>query len=242
MQSQAGQKPGQLPEKTAKLVNCLINHYIPRHGFPEKIRTVNGTHFKNQDLQRVEASLGLKHRFGTVYHPQGKVERMNQNLKNKLAKICAQNKLSWVVALPLALMSIRCSINFTTGYTPFELTTGQCFPGPQRRPPDLTGDLQQLTQKDYFHQLHTVRNELTWIQGEGQDKESDLTAPEAAWVWLKVIKRKWSEPRFTGPHQVIEHTSHAFRLKRKGENWYHWSQCVLAEEPGRELIKHAYTD
>ncbi|XP_037835053.1 uncharacterized protein LOC108247184 [Kryptolebias marmoratus] len=230
-------------EDSKTVVKCLINHYIPRHGFPEKIRTDNGTHFKNRDLQTVEASLGLKHRFGTVYHPQsqGKVERMNQNLKNKLAKICAQNKLSWVDALPLALMSIRCSVNSTTGYTPFELTTGQCFPGPQRRPPDLTGDLQQLTQKDYFYQLQTVRRELTRIQGEAQDKESAPTAPEVQWVWLKVIKRKWSEPRFTGPHQVVERTSHAVRLRGKGENWYHWSQCAPAEEPGRELVTHTHT-
>lgn len=69
------------------VVKCLINHYIPRHGFPEKVRSDNGTHFQKKDLQKVELLLGLKHVFGTVYHPesQGKVERMNQTIKSKLA-------------------------------------------------------------------------------------------------------------------------------------------------------------
>lgn len=53
------------------------------------------------------------------------------------------------------------------------------------------------------------------------------------WVYLKVFKRKWSEPRWTGPHEVVERTSHAVRLRVKGETWYHWSQCAATEEPIR---------
>ncbi|XP_072563617.1 uncharacterized protein [Paramormyrops kingsleyae] len=55
----------------------------------------------------------------------------------------------------------------------------------------------------------------------------------AEWVLLKVIKRKWSEPRWTGPFQVTERMSHAVRLKGKGDTWFHWSQCAAAEDPGR---------
>ncbi|XP_047207201.1 uncharacterized protein K02A2.6-like [Girardinichthys multiradiatus] len=222
-------------EDSKTVVKCLINHYIPRHGFPEKIRTDNGTHFKNQELQQVESSLGLKHRFGSVYHPQsqGKVEKMNQNLKNKLAKNCAQTKLSWV-ALPLALMSIRCSVNSTTGYTPYELETGRSFPAPRGAVLTSTGDIQNLSHKDYFSQLQTVVETYNQVLGS-ERSTGEPTTPQVEWVWLKVIKQKWLEPRFTGPYQVTERTSHAVRLKGKGDTWFHWRQCAEAPEPGRPL-------
>lgn len=81
---------------------------------------------KNQDLQQVEKMMGLKHSFGTVYHPQsqGNVERINRNLKDKLSKVCAHTKLNWVDALPIALIGVRNGVNRTTGLTPFKLTRG----------------------------------------------------------------------------------------------------------------------
>lgn len=97
----------------------LVNHYIPTHGFPRRIRSDNGTHFKNKHLQEVEKMLGITHKFGTVYHPQsqGKVERMNGNIKTKLAKTIKETGLNWIDAIPLVLMSIRYSVNRRTGYT-----------------------------------------------------------------------------------------------------------------------------
>nr|XP_024657220.1 uncharacterized protein LOC112433144 [Maylandia zebra] len=76
-----------------------------------------------------------------------------------------------------------------------------------------------------------TRNGFTTQVGDPTGKE--VTTPEAKWVWLKVYKRKWDEPRWTGPFEVTTRTSHAVQLRGKGDTWYHWSQCAAAEEPRR---------
>ncbi|XP_028277990.1 uncharacterized protein LOC114446543 [Parambassis ranga] len=207
-------------EDSATVIKCLINYYIPQHGFPERIRSDNGSHFKSSDLEKVEQALGLKHRYGTVYHPQsqGKVERMNQNLKQKLAKICAQTKLTWVQALPIALMTVRCSVNAVTQFTPYELLTGRQFPGPAG-PLKLKEYEVRYQYKPYFNELKALVSAFA-SQVKGETESPDGATPHTAeWVLLKVIKRKWSEPRWTGPYQVVERTSHAVRLKGKGDTW-----------------------
>ncbi|XP_039896552.1 uncharacterized protein LOC120739002, partial [Simochromis diagramma] len=220
-------------EDSKTVIKCLVNYYVQWHGFPEKVRSDNGTHFKNRDLAEVECMLGLQHRYGTVYHPQsqGKVERMNQNLKNKLAKICAQTNMNWVDALPIALMSVRCAVNQRTGFTPYELLTGRQFPGPAAGVKELREEVNVSEHVKQFKALKALVSSFTTQVGDPTGKE--VTTPEAKWVWLKVYKRKSDEPRWTGPFEVTTRTSHAVQLRGKGDTWYHWSQCAAAEEPRR---------
>nr|XP_023653059.1 uncharacterized protein LOC111836221 isoform X1 [Paramormyrops kingsleyae]XP_023653060.1 uncharacterized protein LOC111836221 isoform X2 [Paramormyrops kingsleyae] len=183
----------------------------------------------------LEKALGLRHAFGTVYHPQsqGKVERKNLTIKETLAKICAQTKMNWVDTLPLAVMSVRCSINRGTGFTPFELQTGRQFPGPQKGltwTPDEKGE---QNPRAYYDCLQVLVADFSKQIQEARPETQPAKPHTAEWVLLKVIKRKWSEPRWTGPFQVTEITSHAVRLKGKGDTWFHWSQCMAAEDPGR---------
>lgn len=58
----------------------------------------------------------------------------------------------------------------------------------------------------------------------------DRATPEAKVVWLKELKRKWKEPRWTGPYEVISRTTTAVQMEEKGDTWYHWSQCAPAHE------------
>ncbi|XP_063321149.1 uncharacterized protein LOC134619320 [Pelmatolapia mariae] len=218
-------------EDAKSVIKCLINHYIPRHGFPKRIRSDNGTHFKNKDLAEVEQRLGLQHRFGTVYHPQsqGKVERMNLNLKNKIAKISAQTGLNWVAALPIALMIIRCCVNQSTGFTPYELLTGRQFPGPWTTVPAEESMKSNRTHAEYWKELKALVSSFTQQVAAGVSTV-DRSIPDAKVVWLRVIKRKWRDPRWTGPFEVTARTTTAVQLKGKGETWFHWSQCAVADE------------
>ena len=180
--------------------------------------------------------LGLKHAFGTVYHPQsqGKVERMNQSIKTKLAKLCAQTGMSWLDALPIVLMVIRSSVNASTGFTPYELLTGHQFPGPGAGLHLVECDFPPVRYKPYYDQLTALVSAFSkQVEDKRGCQETQQQPRTADWVLLKVIKRKWTEPRWTGPFKMTERTSHAVRLKGKGDTWYHWSMCSPATDPSR---------
>lgn len=110
-------------ERAADVVKWLTRELIPRFGIPEVIRSDNGSHFSNAELQEIEKTFGIKHKFGAVYHPQsqGLVERANRTIKEGLAKVCAETKLTWVAALPIVLYGIRSCPNSKLGISPHEV-------------------------------------------------------------------------------------------------------------------------
>ncbi|KAM8908083.1 uncharacterized protein AB9W97_005629 [Spinachia spinachia] len=56
------------------------------------------------------------------------------------------------------------------------------------------------------------------------------------WVRVKVHKRKWKDPRWTGPYEVKEVTTHSVQVKGKsGAPWHHLTHCAPAPSPSRTL-------
>ncbi|XP_030269175.1 protein NYNRIN-like [Sparus aurata] len=200
---------------------------FPRFGLPDCISSGNRPSFVADMMKVAMKMLGIKQKFGCVYHPQsqGVVERANGTLKAKLAKIMADSKykFKWVDALPLALMSMRTQANRQTHLTPHEMMTGRPMPvpyfrGPYNGPPleqcekELTNYLQHLTQ------IHKV----IFQQVKSATEERDADIPDAQqrivpgdWVYVKVFKRKWDQPRRQGPFKVTLATPTALKVEDK---------------------------
>ncbi len=99
-------------------------------GVPSILQCNNGPGFVANVVKKMCEKLHITIKYGSVYHSQsqGRVERMNQTLKGKLSKICAQIGLNWVTVLPIALMAIRGSTNRGTKLTPHKMVTGRKMP------------------------------------------------------------------------------------------------------------------
>ena len=50
-------------------------------------------------------------------------------------------------------------------------------------------------------------------------------------VYIKVKGRPhWSEPKWTGPHQVTEVSNRSVRIDKDGDsNWHHFAHCALVK-------------
>lgn len=68
------------------MIKALVNHYIPTHGFPRRIRSDSSLYFANKDLKKKTGKdARFIHKLGSVYHPQsqGEVERINGKSQKK---------------------------------------------------------------------------------------------------------------------------------------------------------------
>ena len=92
--------------ETATVVAKRISEEtVPRHGLPVTMGSDNGPAFVSQIEQGLAQALGTKWKLHCEYNPQssGRVERMNQTLKETLTKLAIETDGDWVTLLPFAL-------------------------------------------------------------------------------------------------------------------------------------------
>jgi len=228
-------------EDAETVVRWLTTDLIPRYGVPQKICTDNGTHFKNEHLQKVESALGIKHRFGSVYHPesQGLVERANRTIKNKLGKVMQSTTLKWTEALPLVLLSMRQEENEETYLSPHEILTGRPMPGPRVEPGWIKKGVDNTVGlSEYMRILGNVIVLVTQqIEGtrttEPEDEQPLIKIGDQ--VYLKAVGRPgWAEKKWTGPFKVLQVSDRSVKIDKPGDdNWHHFSHCSRAKK-GKE--------
>ncbi|KAL3992502.1 immunoglobulin superfamily member 9B [Sarotherodon galilaeus] len=109
------------------------------------------------------------------------------------------------------------------GFTPYELLTGRQFPAPWTVVSAEQPQKRNRSHAEYFNELKALVSSFTKeVTCEKPREKGEV--PDAKAVWLKVIKRKWKEPRWTA------RTATAVQLKGKGDTWFHWTQCAAADE------------
>ncbi|KAL3968319.1 tenascin [Sarotherodon galilaeus] len=114
-----------------------------------------------------------------------------------------------------------------SGFTPYELLTGRQFPAPWTVVSAEQPQKRNRSHAEYFNKLKALVSSFTKQVTCENPREK---VPDAKAVWLKVNKRKWKEPRWTGPYKVTARTATAVQLKGKGDTWFHWTQCAAADE------------
>ena len=85
---------GSLERATVKAVSSFIyRKIICEYGYPEILQSDRGTHFVNRMIQDLIKKFRIKHRLSSLYHLQTNelVERFNQTLCKKLAKVTDEN-------------------------------------------------------------------------------------------------------------------------------------------------------
>lgn len=92
-------------EKSREVVKVLLREIIPRFGLPMSIGSDNGPAFVAKVIQKLAGQLRITWKLHTACRPQrsGKVERVNQTLKETLAKFHQETDLPWPDLLPLVL-------------------------------------------------------------------------------------------------------------------------------------------
>ena len=138
----------------------------------------------------------------------------------------------------MALMSMRSQTNRLTHLTPHEMLTGRPMPVPYLRGPYEGPPLEQMEREltsyvQHLTQIHKVI--FQQVKGATEEREANISSElqkvnPGDWVYVKVFKRKWDQPRREGSFKVSLATPTALKVEGK-KVWFHLNHCCRAEDP-----------
>ena len=209
----------------------LINEVFARYGMPIFILSDNGPQFVSLLFQHFCGTLGIEHKFTANYHPQTNLtERVNRTLKPVLAIFAHEHPHSWNKEVQKLALSIRTSINETTGEIPAFMMFGRdlklhmdlIIGEPTQGPPPTSIDSIQINEyrTNLMHNLRSTYNfvrEHSEIEKIIQKTKYDQHTSQREFnvgdlVWIatntpqigEVRLSTKSQPNYQGPCRLVE--------------------------------------
>ena len=212
---------------SSDIATILIDEIVCRWGCPTYILSDNGPQFVSELFTEICASLGIATKTTSNYHPQTNLtERVNRNLKPMIAQYAQENPQSWDKHLSKLALSLRTSVNETTGETPAFLNFGRdpklpidlLLADPCQHPPSLPAshsvEIEQYKQRlrDDLSTAHRIANEHNEIRKLQQKNRYDqhttrrsFTKGQLVWVAIpSALKHGKLDPHFQGPCRIDE--------------------------------------
>jgi len=204
-----------LVEITASTVAvAFLETWVSRFGVPLHVLTDRGAQFESELFKKLASLTGFDRLRTTSYHPQtnGMVERVHKTVKTS---VMAKNK-SWLVSLPIVLLSIR-SIQNDSGYSPFTAVTGgnlfipRVIVEPEIEKecrPEAIAELSKAMASIDFQNLSLGTNHSSpkpYVPADLKD---------CSHVWLRIDRvRRSLEAPYSGPFEVVKRLPKIFVIK-----------------------------
>lgn len=113
---------------TAKDVADVVFDTLYRHhGLPEAIVSDRDSLFTSTFWKELHRLLGVELHMSSAYHPQsdGRTERANAVVTNRIRSLIHGNQKDWASKLPLIEFAMNSASSERTGYAPFEILNGR---------------------------------------------------------------------------------------------------------------------
>jgi transposase InsO family protein len=210
----------------------VFHKWIAVFGAPEVIHSDRGSNFESELFQEQCRIMGIKKTRTSPYYPQadGLVERLFRTIKPLISATVKARSASWCEVIPFVEMGLRCSVQATTGMSPFEILFGKkmrlptCWETPQMEAnnsirntstyiQELQEKLKEIHQRISQHMKVSIQRQADYYNGCSRNRPISI----GDMVLVRVeghIPGIFPRLKYEGPFEVIATTNKwTYKLK-----------------------------
>lgn len=204
-------------KSAAEVAKFLVENIFLRYGKVKILLSDQGKEFRNKIIENICQIINCKKAYSSVYNPKsnGCIERCNQTLVQKLAKLCRDKWEIWDEFLPYAIYAFNISCISKIKFSPYEIIFGrQAYLDSEEV---LANDCEKISENldDYVARLEDIKNILKSIVIS--ERESCIekvrigTSVNDLEIGEYVLKRKLGiekgskiEKQWIGPYKIMD--------------------------------------